>query len=150
MILYINNSDEFCKKPTDYITSELIYGLCFDCMEENELKDLEYPPTIDENIKSKNKIVHWIQYLEKNFMPNDEKPLTTFLKIIKKFFNANGIKLILVWDQINILYSMETSNQNQNIFNALCTKILFDSIYYSASNNNNQIISFALMISIWK
>jgi len=135
-ITYINNSEEFVKDQTMYIMRELIYALCLDLEEENELKDLEYPPIIDKNIKTKNQITHWLHYLDKDF---DVEPLKKFLIAIKEYLNKKGIKVVLVWDQINVLFRLGSLESFKELFKTLCSYIYFDLILVSASNNNQQI-----------
>jgi len=133
--IYVNNSEELTKDYETYIFSELIYAFCFDSMEDCELKDFPPPPVIYG--ESKNQIFQWIQYLYKKF---NQHSLKDFLKKIKVYFNGKGIKVILVWDQINVLHRKETDiKKSLKIFEVFEKKKLFDLIFLSASNMNDRI-----------
>jgi len=134
-IIYVNNSEEFTKDYNTYIFSELIYAFCFDVIEDCELENLPPPPIIYG--KSKNQIFQWIQYLDENL---DPKSLEVFLDNIKAYFNAKGIKLIVIWDQINVLNQNEPYfKKNLKIFEVFETKSLFNLIFVSAPNNYDKI-----------
>jgi len=142
-ILYINNSEEYCKMPLDYIISELVYELCFECEDENELSDFEYPPRKDKTITSKNQIVHWISYLRDHLTLVDLSSLRRFMKRMKKFLNAKGKKVILIWDQIHILYKKKASALDEKIFNIFCSRAIFDLIFVT-SNGYDPIFKISL------
>ena len=137
-ILYINNSAKFIKSEVMYIMDELIYTFCFDTEDKGELKDMKYPPIIEKNIDTKNQIVHWLYYLQKNFEIGNYRPLYDFFKEVKQYYQSNNIEFILIWDQINVLYRKKSDFQT--ILNQFCNPWFFDWVLLSASNNNKETI----------
>ena len=137
-ILYINNSAKFIKSQVRYIMNELIYTFCFDTEDKGELKDMKYPPIIEKNIDTKNQIVHWLYYLQKNFEIGNYRPLYDFFKEVKQYYQSNNIEFILIWDQINVLYRKKSDFQT--ILNQFCNPWFFDWVLLSASNNNKETI----------
>ena len=131
-ILYVNNSDFYMQKPLLYIFNELKYMLCFD---------------IAKNDQFSKEIMKWFQLFKEYPEFYDIKK---FLAFLKKEFNLKGIKMILVWDQINILYRKKADSQNAfNYFVEIINNYtFFNVIFLSASNNNEQINTIKAAFSI--
>lgn len=123
-ILYINNSEQFLRRPLDYLFNELKYMVCFD-FEQNG--DLDF--------------TKWLSILNKNRCMRNDKTYLEFLGDLKNYYNSKGIKVILIWDQINVLYRDENkADSGFKLFKEMTqSNLFFDHIILSASNNNKEI-----------
>ena len=117
-IFYVNNSDSFVVTPFQYLVNELTSMLCFDLSNEEIKKCL----------------------LEFAKNPSLDR-LKSFLRMLKEFFNHQGIKLVLIWDQINAIFrDIQEHPDALKIFRSfLDGNIIFDCKILSASNANKQI-----------
>ena len=120
-VFYVNYNELFTKYPRRYLENELKY------MVANEAE----VQLIKETFISLN---HEIVGME---------PFLKSLLVLKKHYNSCGIKLVLVWDQINIIYRDETITKCPDAFlyfrNLITVTYYFDNIILSASNNNKDI-----------
>lgn len=99
----------------------------------------------------------WSDFFEKNDQINFEEwfeklnqsqifdrwkiPYIDFFLKTKNYFNSKGIKLIIIWDQINVLYRTQSKIGEELIIYKTLTNnnLLFDHIILSSSNNNEEI-----------
>ena len=140
-IMYINNSVLYFANPTNYILNELIYMVCLDLnidqfnMEEDSV---EIPENI---INNSNDIIKWLLFLHKK---KSVEKIKVFVECLKSYYNKIGIKLVIVWDQINVFSQEDKKNQNMELelYKSFSKSYeFFDCILLSASNNNKQINS---------
>ena len=123
-ILYINNSEQFLRGPLTYLFNELKYMLCFDFDRDDGLDFKKWFSILNDNQSIMNK---------ENYM--------NFLLELKRYYKSKGIKFILIWDQINVLYRDENKTKSGfSLYENLTESFtFFDHIILSASNNNKEI-----------
>lgn len=124
-ILYINNSVEFIRCPLSYLFNEIIFMLNSDF---NEIIDEVSLKIWFEKLNEDQSSKAWGKYMD-------------FLFCLKKYFNYKGIKMILIWDQINVLYRTSKMIKDEiKIYKDLTNShTFFDHIILSASSNNEEI-----------
>ena len=136
-ILYVNNSAHYLQTSLDYIINELKYMLCCDIVEG----DKQFSDFLLEHLILFDKVLH----------SGKKQLLFDFLVLLKDKLNSRNIKLILIWDQINVLYRephkyFELLKFFQQISNNFK---FFDDVFLSSSNNNlelSDLKNFALSI----
>ena len=66
---------------------------------------------------------------------------TDFFLILKEYFNSKGIQLVIIWDQINVLYRNTSKTKKGYTFFEDLTEsyTFFNYIILSASNDNEEI-----------
>jgi len=123
-ILYINNSEQFLRSPLAYLFNELKYMIWFD-FENNEDFDFK----------------KWLNILNKNRCMENKTTYLEFLSELKDYYKSKGIKVILIWDQINVLYRDENKTKSGfSLYENLTeSDTFFNHIILSASNNNKEI-----------
>ena len=135
-ILYINNGQEYFANYSGYIMREIIYMVCLDLDFANFQPKDKFQK---EEIKRADDIIEWLIHL---LDYQSEDNLIEFLKNLKTYYQKQGIKLLVIWDQINIM-GREIYKMNQTahmIYNKITTtNEFFDFIFLSASNNNEPI-----------
>ena len=122
-ILYINNSQEFLSDHINYLFNEIKYMVCLDF--ENNKFDFE----------------GWLEKLYQSRFPRKHSIYFEFLEELKIYYKSRGISLILIWDQINVMYRMKKQNKlGFQIYSELTgNESYFDHMVLSASNNNQEI-----------
>ena len=123
-IMYANNSEQFLRSPLPYLFNELKYMICFDFDRDDGLDFKKWFKILNENQSIMNK---------ENYMK--------FLLELKLYYNSKGIKVILIWDQINVIYRDENKTESGfSIYKTMTDNYTyFDNIILSASNNNKEI-----------
>jgi len=118
-VFYVNNNELFAQGPRQYLDNELKYMVATDAE---------------------------MEIIKETFLSlSDEKDIPTFLKCLmrlKKHYNSRGIKLVLVWDQINVMNRENVIKKSPNAFSVYRELIevdYFDDRILSASNNNEDI-----------
>lgn len=124
-ILYINNSEAFLRNPIPYLFNEIKYMLCFDFEDNNN--EFDFKNSFE--ILDKDQSIDGWEFYKK------------FLKDLKKYFLRQNKKLILIWDQINVLYREQRRNeQGFLIYSTLSNNFtFFDHIILIVSNENQEI-----------
>ena len=118
-IIYINSSRLFIEDPFYYLENELKYMVACD----GEVKDIQ----------------------EQIFKVCQDKTMESvflILKWLKNYYNQFEIKVVLVWDQVNVMFSDDVQKNPSvlSIFQELIkSRLYFDYHIFSASNNCNPI-----------
>ena len=135
-VLYLNNTQIFSNDPFQYIISELIYQIFDDIDHDQIIPNFPLPPLVTFH-KKRNQIINWLYFLESKQNVDSIEHLLDFFANLKLYLKSLCKKVILVWDQIDIIcHSCETK---ENIwFNAICYSDCFDFIILCTSNINEQ------------
>ena len=135
-ILYINNGQEYFASSFEYMMNEIIYMVCLDLDFANFKQKDNFKK---EEIKGADDIIEWLKFLQK-YQTNEN--LMEFLRNLKMYYKKQGIKLLVIWDQINIMgrkiYEMKRAD-HMVYEQILQPERFFDFIFLSSSNNNEQI-----------
>ena len=112
------------QNPIAYLFNEIQYMICFDFENNDQF-----------NFKQQ------LATLYKSLSPAKIGVFYDFFENLKIYYNSMGIKVIIIWDQINVLYQAENKeNRGYKIYLALTqTPTLFNHVILSASNNNKEI-----------
>jgi len=132
-ILYINHSGQYLSLPYSYILNEIKYMVSLDIdISQFEMTNSSSPP---DKITGSDDIILWLLFVHQNLFYENIKMFLTKLKI---YYTEIGIKLVIIWDQINVLERDE--NKNDLLYQEVTRDFsLFHCIFLSASNNNKVI-----------
>lgn len=139
-ILYINNNEDFGIDSVDYLWNELFYMLLSDIeiYDQGDLTELNYDDF--KNFSTKKELFQALYSLKQEI---DFTKFFDFLRKIKKYFQKKGIKLMIVWDQINVLFRPPPPHPNprrMNFFWELTeSSFYFEYFIFSASNSNTEM-----------
>jgi len=116
-----------------------------------DITNFKRKKVFEENeINEPDDIINWLLYLDKH---RSFKKVKMFLQYLKDYYNKKGIKLVLIWDQINVMDRERTKSKQSAVkFYETSTNsdVFFNCIIKSASNNNESIKSLEKSIGFTK
>ena len=135
-ILYINDGEQYFGNWNKYIRNEIIYMICLDL----DIANFQPKKTFKkEELKGTDDIIEWLLYLE-NHVSNEN--LLEFLRNLSTYYREKGIKMLVIWDQINVMGRTIYGDKQdaQRLYQKITSPDeFFDFIFLSASNNNENI-----------